>query len=101
LMKTLSIAGTAAMFLVGGGILTHGIPPLHHAIEALEHSFAAAPGIGGLLGGLASMLANGLAGVVAGAIVLAGVHASGRATQGLMTEVRSRVARFRPIARRE
>ncbi|NQX01480.1 DUF808 domain-containing protein, partial [bacterium] len=33
LMKTLSILGTAAMFLVGGGIVTHGIPWLHHAIE--------------------------------------------------------------------
>ena len=32
LMKGLSIAGTAAMFLVGGGILTHGVPALHHLI---------------------------------------------------------------------
>ena len=35
-MKGLSIAGTAAMFLVGGGILTHGVPALHHAIEDLR-----------------------------------------------------------------
>ncbi len=45
LMKALSVAGTAAMFLVGGGILTHGIPPLHHAVEELTHAlpgFAAA-----------------------------------------------------------
>jgi predicted DNA repair protein MutK len=34
LMKALSVAGTAAMFLVGGGILVHGMPALHHAIEA-------------------------------------------------------------------
>ena len=33
LMKFLSIAGTAAMFLVGGGIITHGVPALHHWIE--------------------------------------------------------------------
>ena len=33
LMKTLSVVGTAAMFLVGGGILTHGLPPVHHAFE--------------------------------------------------------------------
>jgi predicted DNA repair protein MutK len=76
LMKTLSIAGTAAMFLVGGGILTHGISPLHHAIEHLEQSL-------GWLGGLAAMVANGLFGVVAGAIVLAGVSAFGRVKQSL------------------
>ncbi|EMB4339529.1 DUF808 domain-containing protein [Citrobacter freundii] len=35
LMKTLSVVGTLAMFLVGGGILVHGISPLHHAIEHL------------------------------------------------------------------
>ena len=33
LMKALSIVGTLAMFLVGGGIVVHGIAPLHHAIE--------------------------------------------------------------------
>ena len=35
LMKTLSVVGTAAMFLVGGGILLHGVPPLAHRVEAL------------------------------------------------------------------
>jgi predicted DNA repair protein MutK len=33
LMKILSVVGTLAMFLVGGGIVVHGIAPLHHAIE--------------------------------------------------------------------
>ncbi len=65
LMKALSVAGTAAMFLVGGGILVHGIAPLHHWVEA--H----APGVLGAL-------ANGLLGVVAGARVLGGVTAFGR-----------------------
>jgi predicted DNA repair protein MutK len=65
LMKALSVAGTAAMFLVGGGILTHGIAPLHHAIE----SFAA--GLGGALQWLAPTLADGGVGIVAGALVLA------------------------------
>jgi len=73
LMKALSIAGTAAMFLVGGGILTHGIPALHHAIEAAAQAVAATPGVGGLLGALTPMLLDGLAGIVAGALVLAGV----------------------------
>lgn len=67
LMKTLSVAGMAAMFLVGGGILVHGVAPLHHWIEHL------AAQAGGVAGTLASVLADGAVGVVAGAIVLAGV----------------------------
>ncbi len=65
LMKTLSIAGTAAMFLVGGGILTHGIAPVHHLIEAwsLLAGKALAP--------LASALMDAVVGIVAGAVVLA------------------------------
>ena len=42
-MKFLSIAGTAAMFLVGGGIFTHNVPVLHHAIEAMSKILPAAP----------------------------------------------------------
>jgi len=64
LMKGLSIAGTAAMFLVGGGILTHGIQVLHHW---LEHTAAAVGGIGGAA---IPPLFNALVGVVAGAVVL-------------------------------
>lgn len=65
LMKGLSVAGTIAMFLVGGGILTHGIPALRHAIEALPAAAGAA------LSALAPLLFNGLVGVAAGALVLA------------------------------
>jgi predicted DNA repair protein MutK len=65
LMKLLSIVGTAAMFLVGGGILVHGIPPLHHLVEG----WAAAAG-GGFVGALVENAANGAVGVVAGGIVL-------------------------------
>lgn len=65
LMKLLSIAGTAAMFLVGGGILVHGWPALHHAIEALV------PVGGGLLAAVLPTLLDALVGVVAGAVVLA------------------------------
>ncbi len=64
LMKGLTIAGTAAMFLVGGGILTHGVPALHHAIEGVAH------GVGGVLGALTPTLLDALAGIVAGAITL-------------------------------
>ena len=65
LMKALSVAGTAAMFLVGGSILVHGVPALHHAIEGAVAS----------LGGVAQLvlptLADGVVGVLAGALVLA------------------------------
>ena len=71
LMKTLSIAGTAAMFMVGGGILAHGIPPVHHAIEGAAHAT-------GLLEPVTSALGNGIAGVIAGAIVLGIVTVAGR-----------------------
>jgi predicted DNA repair protein MutK len=69
MMKTLSVVGTAAMFLVGGGILVHGITPLHHAIEAFTS------GLGGVLASVAAPLINAVLGIVAGAIVLAGVAA--------------------------
>ncbi|MBQ0831789.1 DUF808 domain-containing protein [Marinobacter sp.] len=65
LMKTLSIVGTLAMFLVGGGILVHGIPPIYNAIEHFAADF------GGLATTLIPMLANGLIGVVAGAVLVA------------------------------
>ena len=70
-----TIVGTAAMFLVGGGILSHGVPPIHHAIEALAAGAGAVAGIGGVLKVLVTMLLDGLIGIVAGAIVLGGVLA--------------------------
>jgi predicted DNA repair protein MutK len=70
LMKFLSIAGTAAMFLVGGGILTHNVPPLDFSIEAF-----APPGVLGILLG---MLADLVVGVIAGAVVLGVVKLIGK-----------------------
>jgi predicted DNA repair protein MutK len=63
LMWLLSVAGTAAMFLVGGGILAHGIPFLHHWVDSLASG-------GGLGAGLAGVAANGLVGVVAGGLAV-------------------------------
>jgi predicted DNA repair protein MutK len=74
LMKGLSIAGTAAMFLVGGGIIAHGIPALHHGIEALAAGAAGLPGVGGLMGGIGAMLLNAGVGIVAGGATLAVVR---------------------------
>jgi predicted DNA repair protein MutK len=73
LMKFLSVAGTAAMFLVGGGILTHGVPFLHHGIETLARAAHPLPGLGGVLHFLLPPTADALTGIVAGALVLAGV----------------------------
>jgi uncharacterized protein len=76
LMKGLSVAGTAAMFLVGGGILTHGVPALHHLIEDLAH------GAGAVLGALVPLLSDAVVGVVAGAVVLGVVTAVKRVLGG-------------------
>ncbi len=67
LMKFLSVAGTAAMFLVGGGILTHGLPPLHHLVEGW---LAATSGV---LATLLPLLVDAATGILAGIVVLAGV----------------------------
>ena len=64
LMKLLSIAGTIAMFLVGGGILVHGIPWLHHKIEELT------AGRGAVIETVGSSALEGLVGVVAGILAL-------------------------------
>lgn len=62
LMKGLSIVGTAAMFLVGGGILTHGVPFLHHQLLAFESLIGNAS--------LAGVLFNLVGGFLAGAVCL-------------------------------
>ncbi|WP_423205166.1 DUF808 domain-containing protein [Pseudomonas kribbensis] len=76
MMKGLSVIGTAAMFLVGGGILTHGVPVVHHWIEGV----AAAAGSAGFA---VPVLLNGVAGVVAGAVVLAVVSVVGKLWKAL------------------
>lgn len=71
LMKGLSIAGTAAMFLVGGGILSHGLPPLHHGAEAVMQLLGASNGTTGRI--IVSLLLDALIGIVAGAAVMLAV----------------------------
>ncbi|MGY3173297.1 putative DNA repair protein MutK [Pseudomonas sp. TE12234] len=78
MMKSLSVIGTAAMFLVGGGILTHGVPVLHHWIEAIG------AGAGGA-GFIVPTLLNAAAGIVAGAVVLVGVMAVSKAWKRVKT----------------
>jgi uncharacterized protein len=69
LMRFLSVAGTVAMFLVGGGILVHGVPVLHHAIEA------AVQPLGAWAVAVLPTLAHALVGVLTGALVLGAVAA--------------------------
>lgn len=64
LMRSLSVLGTAAMFLVGGGIVAHGIAPVHHGIAS------AVAAVGGALGTLLENLLNGLFGVAVGAVIV-------------------------------
>ena len=78
LMKTLSVVGTAAMFLVGGGILVHGMPGAHDLIHAVTHAVEALPTFGGMLAALVPLLIDALAGIVAGALILGGLTTARR-----------------------
>ena len=78
LMKTLAVVGTAAMFLVGGSILIHGIPGSHDLVHAVTHAVQTLPAIGGLLAALTPLLIDASTGVVAGGLVLGGVTATRR-----------------------
>lgn len=72
LMRLLSVVGTAAMFLVGGGILVHALPGLEPALERIAAALAPLPGVGPGLAWLASPVGSGLVGLLAGlAVVLA------------------------------
>ena len=65
MMKGLSIVGTAAMFLVGGGILTHGFPAIHHWVDGFTS------GQYSLLTSIISLSTDAVVGILAGAAVLA------------------------------
>lgn len=71
LMKTLTIVGTIAMFLVGGGIISHGVPLLHHFTEGSVDYAEHIPTVGSIVGALTPTLINLVIGLVAGLIVLA------------------------------
>lgn len=78
LMKTLSVVGTAAMFMVGGGILTHGFHAIGHWIENTAEHTVALPWIGSIVGGLLPTLLSAVFGIIAGAVVFAVVMAAHR-----------------------
>jgi hypothetical protein len=77
LMKSLTVIGTLAMFLVGGSILLHGIPGTHHAVELTQHWLSDnVRGIGPLLSLITPTVLNMLTGLITGALVLLLTHLS-------------------------
>ncbi|QHG22988.1 MULTISPECIES: DUF808 domain-containing protein [Pseudomonas] len=76
MMKSLSVIGTAAMFMVGGGILTHGVPVVHHWIESVSQS------VGGITWLMPTLL-NAIVGIIAGAVVLALVSVASKLWRAL------------------
>jgi predicted DNA repair protein MutK len=73
LMKSLSVIGTVAMFMVGGGIIGHAFEPLHHLAENAAHAVSGVPVLGGLLAAVTPTVIDAVAGVIVGAVVLLGV----------------------------
>lgn len=70
LMKTLAVVGTAAMFLVGGGIIAHGIPVLHHFVEHYVDVVSVFPTFGTIFGSLTGIALNAIIGIAAGLLTL-------------------------------
>jgi len=84
MMKGLSVAGTAAMFLVGGGILTHGIPGLHGWIEQLTHGAqGASVQLAGFVDLAVPMAIDAVVGIAAGAVAVVAVNLAQRAMRAL------------------
>ena len=69
-MRGLSVAGTIAMFLVGGGILTHGFTVLRHAADDLAQRAGNVAGAGAVLKLLTPFLLDAVTGLVVGGVVL-------------------------------
>lgn len=78
LMKTLSVVGTAAMFMVGGGILAHGLSVVHHWIESSAERLGELPYLGMLLDGIMPTLLNAGFGIVVGAVLVGAFTLIGR-----------------------
>jgi predicted DNA repair protein MutK len=78
LMKLLGVVGTVAMFMVGGGILTHGLPFAHDIIHHATEAVAATPAVGGLLAVIVPSLLDAVAGLIAGGLALVVVNTIGK-----------------------
>lgn len=71
LMRTLSVVGTAAMFMVGGSIIGHGVPALHHFSESVAANLQKLPAVGSTLALISPILVDAIIGLIVGAICVA------------------------------
>ncbi|RKG55808.1 DUF808 domain-containing protein [Acinetobacter cumulans] len=78
LMKTLTIVGTIAMFLVGGGIINHAVPWMHHFTEDAVQFAQELPTMSSIIGAITPTAINLVTGIVAGLLVLLVVHLIGK-----------------------
>lgn len=79
LMKTLTVVGTAAMFLVGGGILAHGTPGMEHLIATLSGPAASIEDAGWILAGLITLMCHAAWGIICGGLLVPVVSISRQA----------------------
>ncbi len=70
LMRLLSIVGTAAMFLVGGGIILHGLPHSHDVLHYIEHSIEGLSYIGIVFSAILPTVLNALVGLMVGGVLV-------------------------------
>ena len=70
LMKFLAVAGTIAMWLVGGSLITHGIHSMHDYIIATTNFMASTPFIGNILAAITPLLIDLIVGFILGAIIV-------------------------------
>lgn len=90
LMRSLTVIGTIAMFLVGGSILAHGLPPVHHLIAQLAADIASFHALLAAVNAITLALAQGLLGVIAGALVYGGVKVGSALWRQNKTSVQSK-----------
>lgn len=82
LMKLLTIVGTAAMFMVGGGILVHGVPAIHHLSQDAAGAVGSVAAVGGILAAVVPVLIDAVVGIIAGGLVLLVVNLVTRLFKG-------------------
>ena len=71
LMRTLTVVGTAAMFMVGGSIIGHGVPALHHFSEGVSAYLQQLPAVGSTLAFISPIIVDAIIGLIVGAICVA------------------------------
>lgn len=78
LMKTLSVVGTAAMFLVGGSIILHGIPQTHYLVDHVNELLLTMLVFGDAFSAIMPLLIDGLVGILVGSVLVLAVSIASR-----------------------